>query len=260
LVAHIEGGEISGTIDELIRHSTSKMSHVHFVSNDLAKIRLVQMGELPASIFTIGSPDVDIMFSDSLPSIEEAKKYYEIYFEDYAVALFHPVTTEAKNMDFYVTNFVAALKESKKNYVIIYPNNDWGSNHILKAYKQLEDLPNFRIFPSVRFEYFLKLLEHASFIIGNSSAGIREAPYYGVPTINIGTRQENRALHAHIINTPYPKEDILKAIRLDSQKVSIDKTAFGNGNSNHLFLECLQSESIWNLDHQKQFRDFNESE
>jgi len=94
IVAHIEGGEVSGTIDELIRHAVTKMSHVHFVSNDRAQNRLVQMGELADNIFMIGSPDVDIMFSDSLPSLEEVKEYYEIPYERYAMLMFHPVTTE----------------------------------------------------------------------------------------------------------------------------------------------------------------------
>ena len=93
LVAHIEGGEVSGTIDELIRHSVSKMSHIHYVSNHEAKKRLLQMGEMESSIKVIGSPDVDIMFSNNLPSLDEVKNYYEIYFKDYGIAMFHPVTT-----------------------------------------------------------------------------------------------------------------------------------------------------------------------
>src|SRR6478672_3305977 len=89
LVAHIEGGELSGTVDELIRHSVSKLSHIHFVSNDEAAKRLLQMGEIPSSIFTIGSPDVDIMFSDNLPDLETVKKYYQIDFGKFAIVMFH---------------------------------------------------------------------------------------------------------------------------------------------------------------------------
>ena len=258
LVAHIEGGEISGTIDELIRHSTSKMSHLHFVSNDLAKNRLLQMGELPESIYTIGSPDVDIMFSDTLPSLSEVKSYYQIPFGKYAVAMFHPVTTEASFIEKYADNFVDALLQSNKNYVVIYPNNDLGSNSILKAYKKLKNRSEFRIFPSIRFEYFLILLKNADFIIGNSSAGIREAPYYGIPSINIGTRQKNRSIHGHILNTSYETNDISKALRSELKKINIEKTGYGKGNSSQLFLKKLESENVWNLNHQKQFRDFNE--
>ncbi|MFC4817352.1 UDP-N-acetylglucosamine 2-epimerase [Flavobacterium sp. GCM10023249] len=258
LVAHIEGGEVSGTIDELIRHSTSKMSHVHFVSNDLAKNRLIQMGELSESVFTIGSPDVDIMFSNTLPDLDTAKKYYEIEFEQYAVAMFHPVTTEAKYMQQYANDFVEALLEDYHNYVIIFPNNDLGSNAILNAYEKLKDNPRFRIFPSLRFEYFLTLLKKSQFIIGNSSAGIREAPYYGLPIINIGTRQQNRSLHADIINVSYDKKSIIDALQLiDNHKVQVTNSDFGKGNSAQLFLQSLEKNDIWQLNHQKQFRDIH---
>lgn len=256
LVSHIEGGEVSGTIDELIRHSTSKMSHVHFVSNDLAKNRLMQMGELSQSIFTIGSPDVDIMFSANLPDLDTAKKYYEIPFENYAVAMFHPVTTEVKYMQQYADDFVEALLEDYHNYVIIFPNNDLGSNAILKAYQKLKGNPRFRVFPSLRFEYFLTLLKKSQFIIGNSSAGIREAPYYGLPIINIGTRQQNRSLHADIINVNYSKEEIANALTIiDAHTVKPTDGDFGKGNSAQLFLQSLEMNDIWQLNHQKQFRD-----
>jgi UDP-N-acetylglucosamine 2-epimerase (hydrolysing) len=256
LVAHIEGGEISGTIDELIRHATSKMSHIHFVANDLAKKRLIQMGEVPESVEVIGSPDVDIMFSDSLPSLETAKTYYEVDYNNYAIAMFHPVTTEAKHMAKYADDFVEALLKSDKNFIVIYPNNDLGSKSILTAYNKLKDNNRFRIFPSVRFEYFLTLLKHADFIIGNSSAGIREAPLYGIPTINIGSRQENRAIHSHIINVSYQAKDILHAIMSNPELVKVDVTDFGKGNSAAMFLGLLQSKRLWKINHQKQFKDF----
>ena len=134
LVAHIEGGEISGTIDELIRHSVSKLSHIHFVSNEDAKRRLIQMGEIEESIFVIGSPDIDLMNSKNLPSIEEAKKYYDIEFKNYAIAMFHPVTTEYDKIQKYAKDFIDALIDSNFNYVIIYPNNDMGSVEILNEY------------------------------------------------------------------------------------------------------------------------------
>lgn len=255
LVSHIEGGEVSGTIDELIRHSTSKMSHVHFVSNTEARDRLVQMGELPKSIFTIGSPDVDIMFSSNLPNISEVKSHYEIPFENFTVAMFHPVTTEIKNMAQYAENFTEALLSSNRNYVVIYPNNDLGSAHILASFDKVKNHPRFRVIPSVRFEYFLTLLKKADGIVGNSSAGIREAPYYGIPTINIGTRQENRAVHSHIINTSYGTAEILSALNQLQEKIEVDVTAYGSGNSSELFLDSLKTDEIWALNHQKQFRD-----
>lgn len=258
LVSHIEGGEVSGTIDELIRHSTSKMSHIHFVSNKHAKKRLIQMGELEESIFTIGSPDVDIMFSNDLPDLEEVKKYYEITFDHYAVVMFHPVTTEAKYMEQYANDFVEVLLNDSHNYVVVFPNNDLGSHAIIKSYEKFKNNSRFRIFPSLRFEYFLTLLKKSQFIIGNSSAGIREAPYYGLPIINIGTRQQNRSLHADIINVDYTKESIAEALKtIDEHEVLPSKSDYGTGNSAQLFLNSLLNTDIWQLNHQKQFKDIH---
>ncbi|MFT5253182.1 MAG: UDP-N-acetylglucosamine 2-epimerase (hydrolyzing) [Flavobacteriales bacterium] len=256
LVAHIEGGEISGTVDELIRHSVSKLSHIHFVSNGEAANRLKQMGEIQSSIFTIGSPDIDIMFSDTLPDLETAKDYYEISFDQFAVVMFHPVTTEANEMKQYADDFVASLLEDHHNYVVIYPNNDLGSRSIIDSYKKLKDNSRFRVFPSLRFEYFLSLLKNSQFIIGNSSAGIREAPYYGIPIINIGTRQQNRAIHSDIVNVDYGTKSISAAlIAIDQYAGRNTNTGFGLGNSAQLFLESMEDICIWGINHQKQFRD-----
>jgi UDP-N-acetylglucosamine 2-epimerase (hydrolysing) len=256
LVAHIEGGEISGTVDELIRHSVSKLSHIHFVSNAAAAKRLVQMGELTESVFEIGSPDVDIMFSGNLPNLNEVKRYYEIPFEKYAVAMFHPVTTEFEHMEQYAANFVEALLTDDSNFVVIYPNNDLGSDVIFKAYELLKGNPRFRIFPSIRFEYFLTLLKKAEFMIGNSSAGIREAPYYHIPTVNIGSRQQNRAFHNDIIHCTYETASILDSILQARQLVVLpSEDSFGEGNSAIQFLEALKNNSLWELSNQKQFRD-----
>lgn len=254
LVAHIEGGELSGTVDELIRHSVTKLSHIHFVSNDEAAKRLFQLGEIKSSVYTIGSPDIDIMFSDNLPDLDTVKKYYDIGFELFAIAMFHPVTTEAKDMERYANAFATALESDSHNYIVIFPNNDLGSKFILQAYERLENNSRFRIFPSLRFEYFLALLKNSKFIIGNSSAGIREAPYYGIPIINIGTRQQNRALHADIINVNYESESIAQALKtIDSHTVVPQESGFGQGNSAELFLRYLSDQAIWEINHQKEF-------
>lgn len=256
LVAHVEGGEISGTIDELIRHAVSKMSHIHLVSNDMAKKRLLQMGELSSSVFVIGSPDLDLMNPNHLPSLEDVKSYYKIPFQTFAMVMYHPVTTELQQAKNHAKCLVDALLKSNKNYIVIFPNNDMGCEAIFEAYNALENKSNFRIFPSLRFEYFLKLLRESEFIIGNSSAGICEAPYYNTPTINIGTRQNNRAKHPTITNVGFDKILILKAInsiKKDAQLVSF--TNFGNGNSADQFLELLKTDKFWQTDCQKQFQD-----
>lgn len=258
LVAHIEGGELSGTVDELIRHSVTKLSHIHFVSNKEARRRLVQMGELENSIFTIGSPDMDVMFSDNLPSLERVKDYYEIVYKKYAIVMFHPVTTEAESVKKYSEDLVTALLEDDTNYVLIYPNNDMGSSTIMQEYKRLEEDSRFRIIPSLRFEYFLQLLKNAEFIIGNSSAGIREAPSYGTPVVNIGTRQNNRSSNSRIINCGYALNEIKIALdEVKNSEKSIPENLYGNGNSAQLFLEKLKMADIWEIQHQKQFRDLN---
>ena len=258
LVAHIEGGELSGTVDELIRHSVTKLSHIHFVSNDEAAKRLLQMGEIKSSIFTIGSPDIDIMFSENLPTEESVKEYYQIDFDQYAIVMFHPVTTEDKQMKQYADDFVSSLLAVDENFVVIFPNNDLGSKYIIDAYQKIANNKRFRIFPSLRFEYFLVLLKKAKFIIGNSSAGIREAPYYGIPIINIGTRQQNRTLNADIINVDYQKENIIKALHsVTSHKISQAYNDFGKGNSAELFLNSLLSSKIWEINHQKKFKNID---
>ena len=181
---------------------------------------------------------------------------YQIHFLDYAVVMFHPVTTEFNEMERYADDFVNALLEDHHNYVVIYPNNDLGSQYIIDKFQKLKENARFRVFPSLRFEYFLSLLKNSQYIIGNSSAGIREAPYYGIPIINIGTRQQNRAVHADIINVDYSKNSIGKALSIiDTHQVQPSLDDFGQGNSAALFLKSLTSETIWSINHQKKFRD-----
>ncbi|MEJ2373319.1 MAG: UDP-N-acetylglucosamine 2-epimerase, partial [Sulfurimonas sp.] len=133
---------------------------------------------------------------------------------------------------------------------------DLGSEIILAEYEQLKNNDKFKVFPSLRFEYFLVLLKNCEFIIGNSSAGLREAPYYNIPTINIGNRQHNRVKSSNIINIDFNQNDILENIEKISQMKVCDKDVnFGDGNSDTLFLELLKDEKIWNTPHQKQFLD-----
>ncbi len=255
-IGHVEGGEVSGTVDEGIRHAISKLAHVHFVANEVSKRRLVQLGEPSNSIFVTGSPDIDIMESDSLPSLDAVKKRYRIPFDDFALALFHPVTTEYGMMGRYAENFVEALVKSGRQYIVIYPNNDMGADEIIRCIAPLRRDRNFRVFPTIRFEYFITALRHARFIVGNSSAGIREAPYFGVPTVNIGTRQNNRSDHRHLIDVGYGTEEILEGIAQAVRKRRFRPVkTFGDGKSTKRFMEVLRSDTIWNLSYQKQFMD-----
>lgn len=255
LVAHIEGGEVSGTVDELIRHAVSKLSHSHFVANEDAKKRLTQMGEIDTSIFVIGSPDMDVMLSESLPTLSTVVKHYDIPFKEYAISLFHPVTTEADALLTHAKNYFSALQQSGINYITIFPNNDKGSEFIMHHVRELQNNPRFKVFPSIRFESFLTLIKHAQFFIGNSSAGIREAPYYGIPTINIGSRQNKRSNNADIIHSGYTKDEIVAAIQSALVTKLQPKQLFGTGESNKLFAGILQTAQFWNISKQKVFAD-----
>lgn len=255
-VAHIEGGEVSGTVDELLRHAVTKLSHVHFVATEEARQRLQQMGEDANSIFVIGSPDTDIMFSSSLPSLEEVKEHYAVPFERYGVVLYHPVTTETTTMRRRAHEVVSALVDSGLNFVVIHPNNDHGAEIILEEMEALKTLPRFRFIPSMRFEYFLILMKNASVIVGNSSAGIREAPSYAVPTINLGTRQHRRFSCASIVNVEENRDAILRALaNLPSRLKPVHH--FGKGNCSTAFLNVLRDCSIWQIPTQKQFNDYS---
>lgn len=257
LVAHIEGGEISGTIDDSIRHAISKFAHLHFVCNEEAKKRIIQLGEKEEHIFVIGSPDIDIMIGDDLPPLVETKKYYDIPFEEYAIFMYHPVTTELDALGRHVDEVVRALEQSEKNYVVIYPNNDLGTEIVLHKIQKLDAKEHFSVYPSIRFEYFLTLLKNALFIIGNSSAGIRESGIYGVPAIDLGTRQNGRYDQTKIRNVQHVQEDreeVLEAIR-EVDRYRIKCHSFGKGNSTKKFLQILEQEEIWDCAVQKKFVD-----
>lgn len=259
-VVHIEGGELSGTIDESIRHAISKFAHIHLVSNENAKQRLIQLGEEERRIFIVGSPDIDIMMSDQLPDIVSAKKRYNIPFDTYAFFTYHPVTTEFDSLQRKIQTVVGALIDSGKNYIAIYPNNDYGSEIILNELNQLKGNPHFRIFPSIRFEYFLTLLKNAEFMVGNSSAGIRETGIYGIPAIDVGSRQTGRYTEEdiHIQHVMEDKAQLLRAIGEVPKYRRVVKN-YGNGDSSRRFMEILQEDTIWNMEIQKRFVDIDKT-
>jgi len=255
IVSHIEGGEVSGTIDESIRHAVSKLSHFHFVANEEAKKRLRQMGENEKNVFVIGSPDLDIILSNNI-DINDVKKYYDIKFEKYAISIFHPVTTEFDLIEKQSIDYCKALVDSDKNYIVIYPNNDYGSDIILNNLKKYCTGERFKIFPSLRFEYFSVLLKYAEFIIGNSSTGVREASYYPTRAINLGTRQSNRDSGKNVVNIDIDYEIILQTIK-NIETIAIEyknsNLLYGNGKSSISFLNIIKQNDIWDSHIQKIF-------
>lgn len=253
-VIHIEGGEVTGTVDEFIRHSVSKLSSLHFVANEEAKFRLIQLGERADSIHIIGSPDIDIMLSEKLPTIDYVLKRYNIPFREYGILIYHPVTT-SNNLRGAVEQVIAAISQSDKNYVVIYPNNDHGTEIIQREIENLKDRKRFFLCKSFPFEDFLTLLKNSQFIIGNSSAGIREACVYGIPAIDIGSRQNKRYLPSVLKNIQHTKEvtsQILACIEnIDGYRIK--STYFGDGKSADHFLKVIKKEEYIHKDLQKVF-------
>lgn len=254
-VAHIEGGEVSGTVDEALRHAVSKLSHWHFVSNEESRGRLLQLGEASNDIFVIGSPDIDVMDSTDLPALDEALTHYKIEWDEFGILIFHPVTTELENLERDTREMMEALVSTGDKIIVIESNNDSGSEVIRKVYEDFEKYDQLRLFPSMRFEYFLTILRNAKYIVGNSSAGIREAPHYGVPAINLGSRQNNRVNARLVINVDISKDAIIEGIAAAS---TLDKTPehnFGTGGSAEGFRAILLEKSLWRKPLQKVFVD-----
>ena len=259
LVGHLEGGEVSGSIDGSIRHAVSKLSHAHFVANEEAAKRLRQLGESDDSIFVIGSPDVDVMLRGALPHIDDVKQRYLIPFKDYAILVFHPVTTELTALKEHVDTIVKVVCESPDNYLVIGANNDQGTDVIAKAFEPLRENGRCKVFPSIEFESFLSLLRNARYIMGNSSAGVREAQYLGVPAINIGSRQKNRSRSPHILNVSPKYDEIMTGIgRVDAIRATCVRTGvreFGDGRAATLFRHIITDRNFWKMSVDKTFID-----
>jgi UDP-N-acetylglucosamine 2-epimerase (hydrolysing) len=240
-VIHVEGGELSGTVDESLRHAVSKLSHIHLVSNATAAKRLRNLGEDPSSVFEIGSPEIDIMTSPDLPTFEEVSQRYEIEFDAFSVFIMHPVTTEDSAQLANASRLLLeqCLFELGENVVAIMPNNDFGSEQIMNVLNDLSHHQRLKVIPSMRFEYYLSLLRKAKCIIGNSSSGVREAPVFGIPSLNVGTRQNGRANSKSIFNigqsdTEGMKSELRRVLQVGGFPPEIQ---FGTGNSARLFLE-----------------------
>lgn len=256
-IAHIEGGEVSGTIDEIYRHCNTKLSSIHFVSTNIAMKRVKLMGEESDRVFCTGSPELDTHLSPTRPSLEEVLDHYKIEFKDYGILLFHPVVSEINDTKRQITEIVEQLKNTKKNYVVIKPNNDPGYRNIMKTFNKLP-LSCFKIIPSMRFKYFSRLLENAKIVIGNSSMGVREAPFFGVPSIDIGTRQTNRGSSKSI--KTLDKEKILSLKDLvENQwgKKYKSDNFYGSGGSAKKIVDIVESGAVQKLSNQKFYKDYN---
>lgn len=253
--AHVEGGEVSGTIDEIYRHCNSKLASHHFVSSDDAARRVKALGEDGAAVHVIGSPELDFHGRDSGVTLAEVKDRYDIPFDDFGICTFHPVTSEAETMGQQARDLFTALTASNRNFVVIAPNNDPGSAGIFDA---INGLPadRFRVLPSMRFAYFSELMKHAACMVGNSSAGVREAPFLGLPSLDIGTRQTDRAKAPSVHFADAAETDKINAfLKTEWGTKPPRDDAFGEGNAAGRFVEILQSDAFWQTSLQKRFRD-----
>ncbi len=205
-VAHIQGGEVTGTIDESIRHAMTKFSHFHFASNQDATNRLIKLGELPERIFNVGCPSIDaILNTEDNPDILNR---FGLKHNDYFILLQHPVTSEFGDSRNQILITLSAIKISNENAIIILPNNDAGYSKIIDELKG----SNIKFIESLKISDYINLLKRSTGLIGNSSSGIHETSTFNIPTVNIGTRQNGRLRPKNVIDVGYDEKEILKAI------------------------------------------------
>ena len=253
--AHVEGGEVSGTIDEVFRHCNSKLATHHFVSSAEAASRVMALGEPAQSIHVIGSPELDFHADASGVDIAAVKSRYRIPFEDYGICIFHPVTSEADTMGAQAASLFGALEVSQRRFVVIAPNNDPGSDAIFAAIARLPQ-DRFRLIPSMRFAHFSELMKNAAVMVGNSSAGVREAPFLGIPSLDIGTRQTNRASAPSIFTATATDGGTIGAFLRDQWGRRFPRhTGFGEGRAADRFVAVLRDPAFWSRGLQKQFAD-----
>jgi UDP-hydrolysing UDP-N-acetyl-D-glucosamine 2-epimerase len=242
-LVHIQGGEVTGNIDEKVRHAISKLADLHLVSNEDARQRLIRMGEYEEKIHITGCPSIDIareVMDDQAMDFDPCEKYggvgkYINPKEDYIVVMQHPVTTEYEKTRQQAKELLKAVHEINLPTFWFWPNPDAGSDgtsSVLRSYREEHPQNAFRFFKNMEGHDFLKLLLHSKCLIGNSSVGIRECSYMGVPVVNVGSRQNRRLRGHNVIDTDYESNNILKAIQqqLDHARYPADPI-YGDGSA-----------------------------
>ena len=224
-VAHVEGGEVSGSIDESIRHAITKLAHLHFPASREAAERIERMGEDPSSIYTVGGTSMDILRQLDLDNLNPVRKYQQDYGtgtlvevvpNEYLVLIQHPVTTEYYENLEHINETIEALEELKMPTIWIMPNMDAGSDGINKGVRVFREKkrPDYvHFFKSLPIEYYGPLLKNAACILGNSSSGIRESAFLGTPAVNIGTRQDGRQRGRNVVDVNYDHNEIVAVIK-----------------------------------------------
>ena len=214
-VAHIQGGEVTGTIDESIRHAMSKFAHIHFPATEDARNRLIRLGENPEYIFCVGCPSIDTIIQT--PDLDKTylEEKFNIDFSKPCILLIqHPVTTESDESTSQILKTLEVIKEMEIQALVALPNNDAGSSEIIDEIKR----SGLSWYPSLSTDEFINVYRNVGAIVGNSSSGIHESSTFGIPAVNIGTRQQDRERAKNVIDVNYEK----KAIRSGIEKALFD--------------------------------------
>ncbi len=213
-VVHIHGGEVTSTVDELVRHAITKLSHFHLVATEQSRKRILRMGEEPWRVRVVGAPGLDsIRHEELIPKKELYERFNLRFTEPFLVLIQHPNTFELTGVRKQINETMEAINNLKYETIVIYPNADAGGREIIKEIDKYQHLRFIRTFRSLPYGDYVNLLRHASVLVGNSSSGIIEAPYFKLPVINIGTRQDGRERSENIIDAPHNREKIIAAIR-----------------------------------------------
>lgn len=259
-IAHIHGGEVThGAIDDPMRHSITKMSHLHFVSNGIYKNRVKQLGEELNSIFNVGPMVIDNLLNLKFYNKLELCEILNIkQLEEFFLITFHPETYGARDNSRNITNFLMALKEFPNHQLFFTaPNLDQDANLIRDAINAFVDQnPNAYFFESLGGQCYLSLMKHASCVVGNSSSGIIEAPLLGIPTVNIGSRQSGRYMSKTIFSSLYKTSNIIQTIKkaLRYKGVHKSKKLSKKDSPSSKIIKVLQNKDFL-LNNHKKFND-----
>jgi len=247
-VVHIHGGEVTSTVDEFARHAITKLSHIHLPATEESAQRIIKMGEDPRHVFVVGAPGLDqIRLIQSVPTKETIDRYHIDPGTPIIIVLQHPVPLEPGDPAFQMDQTMKAVFDLDCQIFVIYPNADAGGREMIEVIKKYESNTKIRTFQSLDTLDFLNLLKISSVLVGNSSSGIIEAPSFGVPAVNIGSRQQGRQKGENIINTGYNSHEITKAIDRAlhdndfKRKVKTANNPYGVGDSSRKIVEILKN-------------------
>ncbi|RCX19069.1 GDP/UDP-N,N'-diacetylbacillosamine 2-epimerase (hydrolysing) [Fontibacillus phaseoli] len=210
---HLHGGEVSGSVDESVRHAISKLAHLHLTATKASRERLIKMGEDPWRVQVVGAPRLELIMKIELPKMNDVKVKYGLDFtEDYGLLIYHPVTTAKKSVEKELASIFQAIREEKMPFICVMPNSDAGSEDIENFYRQFNK--DSGIYKIVSFEHYdyLSVLKNAFVMVGNSSSGIIEAASFKVPVINIGTRQFRREKSSNTIDINADYDELKAAL------------------------------------------------